>query len=71
MQKDSEELFEDTNQNWFYVMMVAFIIFAFGYKIARDSTFFDLSIFLIIVPIMVAMFFLMMIFYHFMRRHEH
>jgi len=66
----TKELLEDTNQNWQIVIFVVFIIFVASYKVATQYSLFDFSIFLMIVPIMVALFFLMLIFYSFMRQHE-
>ena len=66
----TKELLEDTNQNWQIVILVVFIIFVASYKVATKYSLFDFSIFLMIVPIMVALFFLMLIFYSFMKQHE-
>ena len=66
----TKELLEDTNQNWQIVIFVTFVIFIAGYKVATKYSLFDFSVFLMIVPIMVALFFLMLIFYSFMRHHE-
>ncbi|RLG14688.1 MAG: hypothetical protein DRN66_01420 [Candidatus Nanohalarchaeota archaeon] len=67
---DSDDLLKDTNQNWLIIVAVVVIIITLSYKIFRDYSLFDFSIFLIILPVMLALFFLMLFFYKYMEEYK-
>ena len=70
MKGENRQLLDDTNHSEAIVVIVGLSLLFVTHKILQDYFFFDFSTFMIIIPVMVGLFFVMLIFYSFSRQHE-
>ena len=70
MRKRHEELLDDTNHSEAVAVFVGITLLFLVHKLLRDYFFLDFSMFVLIIPVMVGLFFIMLIFYSFSRQHE-